>query len=161
MILDEVGRGTSTYDGLAIAWAMVEYLVAVGSKTMFATHYHQLNALADQVPGVSNFRVSVEEYGEKIVWTHRVLPGGTDRSYGIHVARMAGMPGSVLRRADDILKELENKAAPPEVVGTQRLQLTLFEVEESPVVRELKGLDVNQLTPIEALKLLDEWKRRV
>lgn len=161
VILDEVGRGTSTYDGLAIAWAMVEYLVAVGSKTMFATHYHQLNALADQMPSVANFRVAVEEYGDQIVWTHRVLPGGTDRSYGVHVARMAGMPPSVLRRADEILGELERRSAPPDVVTTQRLQLTLFDVEPSPVEQALKDLDVNQLTPLEALRLLDEWKRKV
>lgn len=160
VILDEVGRGTSTYDGLAIAWAMVERLAEIGAKTMFATHYHQLNALADQVPGVANFRVSVEEIGEQIVWTHRVLPGGTDRSYGIHVARMAGVPGSVLRRADEILRELEQKTEPLQAMQTQRLQMTLFEVEEPPVVKELQALDVERLTPVQALTLLDEWKRR-
>lgn len=161
VILDEVGRGTSTYDGLAIAWAMVEHLASVGAKTMFATHYHQLNAVADQIPIVSNFRVSVEEVGDDIVWTHRVLPGGTDRSYGVHVARMAGVPGAVLQRATQILKDLEDKDSAPRVVKTEKLQLTLFEAEESPVVSELKNLDVNTLTPLEALKLLDEWKRKV
>jgi len=161
VILDEVGRGTSTFDGLAIAWAMVEHLAAIGSKTMFATHYHQLNALAEQLPTVGNFRVSVEEIGDDIVWTHRVLPGGTDRSYGVHVARMAGVPSAVLSRASQILRDLEGKDAAPKVVRTERLQLTLFEAEESPVVAELKGLDVNTLTPLEALRLLDEWKRKV
>ena len=159
VILDEVGRGTSTYDGLAIAWAMIEHLALVGSKTLFATHYHQLNALADQMGGVANFRVAVEEHGDQVVWTHRVLPGGTDRSYGIHVARMAGVPPTVLRRAADILGELEQKTAPPEVTATQRLQLTLFEAEESVMERELKQIDVNQLTPLEALRLVDQWKR--
>jgi len=162
VILDEVGRGTSTYDGLAIAWAMIEHLVGLRAKTMFATHYHQLNALADQMPGVANYRVSVEEKGDKVVWTHKVLPGGTDRSYGIHVARMAGVPAGVLDRATEILAELEEKSEAPRAVpiSTQRLQLSLFELEEPPVVKELQKLDVNQLTPLEALRLLDEWKRK-
>lgn len=162
VILDEVGRGTSTYDGLAIAWAMIEHLAEVGAKTMFATHYHQLNALADQMPMVANFRVAVEEFGDDVVWTHKVLPGGTDRSYGIHVARMAGVPGTVLVRADQILKELEDKPSNPTVspTQTQKLQLTLFEFDEPPVVKALQNLDVNRLTPLEALRLLDEWKRK-
>ncbi|MBC8064489.1 MAG: DNA mismatch repair protein MutS [Chlorobia bacterium] len=162
VILDEVGRGTSTYDGLAIAWAMIEHLASLGAKTMFATHYHQLNALADQMPGIANFRVAVEEFGDDIVWTHKVLPGGTDRSYGIHVARMAGVPSSVLVRSREILAELEEKSEAPKAIpaSTQRLQLTLFDVEEPPVVKALQGLDVNQLTPLEALRLLDEWKRK-
>lgn len=162
VILDEVGRGTSTYDGLAIAWAMVEHLASVGAKTMFATHYHQLNALADQVPSIANFRVAVEEFGDDIVWTHRVLPGGTDRSYGIHVARMAGVPPKVLTRAAEILSELEDKAQAPKALPAtkQRLQLTLFDVEDPPVIKELQRLDVNRLTPLEALRVLDEWKRK-
>jgi DNA mismatch repair protein MutS len=162
VILDEVGRGTSTYDGLAIAWAMIEHLAQVGAKTMFATHYHQLNALAEQMPGVANFRVAVEEFGDDIVWTHRVLPGGTDRSYGIHVARMAGVPPTVLKRAGEILAELEEKSDAPKAIqtNTQKLQMTLFEFEEPPVVKELQKLDVNRLTPLEALRVLDEWKRK-
>jgi DNA mismatch repair protein MutS len=162
VILDEVGRGTSTYDGLAIAWAMVEHLAAVGAKTMFATHYHQLNALAEQIPGIGNFRVSVEEFGDDIVWTHRVLPGGTDRSYGIHVARMAGVPQSVLARAAEVLADLEETTQAPKAVAptVQRMQLSLFELEPSQVEQELSKLDVNRLTPIEALKLLDDWKRK-
>jgi DNA mismatch repair protein MutS len=162
VILDEVGRGTSTFDGLAIAWAMVEHLAGLGAKTLFATHYHQLNALADQIPGIANYRVAVEEFGDDIVWTHRVLPGGTDRSYGIHVARMAGVPAPVLQRSAEILAELEEKDQGPRAVAaqTQKLQLTLFEVEEPEIVKQLKRLDVNTLTPIEALRLLDEWKRK-
>jgi len=162
VILDEVGRGTSTFDGLAIAWAMVEHLASVGAKTMFATHYHQLNALADQVPVIANFRVAVEEFGDDIVWTHRVLPGGTDRSYGIHVARMAGVPSKVLGRAAEILSELEDKSQAPKAIPatSQRLQLTLFDIEEPPVVKALQKLDVERLTPIDALRLLDEWKRK-
>lgn len=162
VILDEVGRGTSTFDGLAIAWAMIEHLASIGCKTLFATHYHQLNALADQTPGIANFRVAVEEVGDDIVWTHKVLPGGADRSYGIHVARMAGVPFPVLKRSGEILKELENaKDSPRSVpVNTQRLQLTLFEAEEPPVMAALHTLDLDSLTPMEALKTLDDWKRR-
>jgi len=162
VILDEVGRGTSTYDGLAIAWAMIEHLASIGAKTMFATHYHQLNALAEQMPGIANFRVAVEEFGDEIVWTHKVLPGGTDRSYGVHVARMAGVPAPVLLRAREILEELEQKNQAPKAIPaqTQKLQMTLFEFEEPPVVRELQELDVNRLTPLDALRLLDEWKRK-
>ena len=160
VILDEVGRGTSTYDGLAIAWAMVEHLAAVEAKVLFATHYHQLNALEGTVPGVANFRVAVEELGEKIVWTHRVLPGGTDRSYGVHVARMAGVPSAVLRRAEEVLSDLEGKPCLPDPAPPKTLQLTLFEAEEPPVMEALRGLDPDALTPLEALRMLDDWKRR-
>ncbi len=162
VILDEVGRGTSTYDGLAIAWAMIEHLAGVGAKTLFATHYHQLNALADQIPSIVNFRVAVEETGDTVVWTHRVLPGGTDRSYGIQVARMAGVPPPVLLRAAEILEDLERKADAPKAIPaqTQKLQMTLFELEEPPVVRALQDLDLNRLTPMEALRTLDEWQRK-
>lgn len=159
VILDEVGRGTSTYDGLAIAWAMVEHLAELGCKCLFATHYHQLNSLADSVSGVFNCRVSVEEVGDRVVWTHRVLPGGTDRSYGVHVARMAGVPRGVLTRADEVLRSLEGEAQPVPAPRREQLQLTLFEVEPSPILGELEALDVQRLTPIEALMKLDEWKR--
>lgn len=158
VILDEVGRGTSTYDGLAIAWSMVEYLSEVGAKTLFATHYHQLNSLAETLPNVENFRVAVEERGDDIVWTHRVLPGGTDRSYGIHVARMAGVPSVVLKRASDVLADLEQRGESP-TVRHQTLQMTLFEPDELPLKKELDSVDVNRLTPIEALQLLDRWKK--
>ena len=162
VILDEVGRGTSTYDGMAIAWAMIEHLAALECKTMFATHYHQLNALAEQVPGIANFRVSVEEFGDEIVWTHKVLPGGTDKSYGIHVAKMAGVPSSVLKRAEEILGELEqtSKPAPSPSPKLEKLQLTLFQAEKPEVLNDLDRLDVSTLTPIQALNLLDEWKKK-
>lgn len=162
VILDEVGRGTSTFDGLAIAWAMVERLAEIGAKTLFATHYHQLNSLADQIPGIVNCRVAVEEVGQEIIWTHRVAPGGADRSYGIHVARMAGVPSTVLNRATEVLKDLEQADSGPKATPlmTQKLQLTLFEMEEPAVVRELQRLDVERLTPLDALRLLDDWKRK-
>jgi DNA mismatch repair protein MutS len=161
VILDEIGRGTSTFDGLAIAWAMVEFLADLGAKTLFATHYHQLNAIAEQIPSVANFRVSVEEVQDKVIWTHKVLPGGTDRSYGIHVARMAGMPARVLARAAEVLRELESTEAAPVAIGptVANLQMTLFEPEPPAVVKALAAVDVERLTPLEALQLLDEWKR--
>jgi DNA mismatch repair protein MutS len=162
VVLDEVGRGTSTYDGLAIAWAMAEDLASKRAKTLFATHYHQLNELADQASGVVNMRVAVEEIGDRVVWTHRVLPGGTDRSYGIQVARMAGVPPQVLNRAAEILARLETEGkgtvSIPASLAT--VQLRLFEAEEPEVVRELAALDVTRLTPVEALLKLDEWKKR-
>lgn len=160
VVLDEVGRGTSTYDGLSIAWAMAEHLATVGAKTLFATHYHQMNAIAAQMSRVANFRVEVREVGDQVVWTHRVLPGGADKSYGLQVAKMAGVPPSVLRRAGEVLEGLENQpatAAPPEL--GPRLQLTLFEPEPHAVVAALERIQVDQLTPIEALVKLDELKR--
>ena len=162
VILDEVGRGTSTYDGLAIAWAMVEHLAGLGAKTLFATHYHQLNALADQIPNVANYRVSVEEVGEDIVWTHKVLPGGTDRSYGIHVARMAGVPQQVLDRAAEVLADLEMAPVPKSIPAlTNRLQMTLFEAEPSVVEEEISKLDITMITPLAAIQLIDTWKKRI
>ena len=140
---------------------MIEHLVGMRSKTLFATHYHQLNELEKSMPTVKNFRVAVEEFGDDIVWTHRVLPGGADRSYGIHVARMAGVPAPVLVRAQEILGDLEETKPPQAIpISTQKLQMTLFEAERPPVLDELEKLNVNVLTPLEALKLLDDWKKK-
>ncbi len=175
VVLDEIGRGTSTYDGLAIAWAVAEALVQIGCKTLFATHYHYLNELANLMPGVRNYRVAVKEQGDQIIWLHKVLPGGTDRSYGIQVARMAGIPPEVVARAQEILRELERLssqrggvgsaiAPEPEAVSQvkrQKLQLTLFEAEKHPVLEELEKLDVTTLSPIEALLKINEWKKQV
>ncbi len=170
VILDEIGRGTSTYDGLAIAWAVAEYLHAIGCKTLFATHYHYLNELANRLEGVANYRVAVKEQGDRIIWLHKVLPGGTDRSYGVHVARMAGAPPEVVQRAEQILREFEKRGvqgamtppstdAPP--IHTKKLQLTLFEAAEHPVLEALRELDVTALTPVEALVKLEELKRQL
>jgi DNA mismatch repair protein MutS len=169
VVLDEIGRGTSTYDGLSIAWAVAEYLTRIGCKTLFATHYHHLNELARQIPSVKNYRVAVKEQGDHIVWLHRLVPGGTDRSYGIQVARMAGVPHEVVSRAKEILRSLEKNGARAsgDLVGAdsaipaikQKVQLTLFEAELHPAVEELESLDVSALTPIEALMKLDELQK--
>ncbi|HZT40869.1 MAG TPA: DNA mismatch repair protein MutS [Chthonomonadaceae bacterium] len=170
VVLDEIGRGTSTYDGLSIAWAVAEFLTRVDCKTLFATHYHHLNELAKHFPTVRNYRVAVKEQGDHIVWLRKLVPGGTDRSYGIQVARMAGVPVEVVERAKEVLKGLErgSAGATRDLVGsadgvearTQKVQLTLFEAEKHPILEELETLDVTALTPVEALMKLDEWKRR-
>ncbi len=169
VVLDEIGRGTSTYDGLSIAWAVAEYLAEVGCKTLFATHYHHLNELANHFGMVKNYRVAVKEHGDRIVWLRKLVPGGTDKSYGIQVARMAGVPSEVLDRAGQVLRSLEKNTAgtargvlavEPTTVKKQRLQLTLFEQEKHPIIEELEQLDISTLSPMEALMLLDTWKRR-
>ncbi|MBL8065336.1 MAG: DNA mismatch repair protein MutS [Chthonomonadaceae bacterium] len=162
VVLDEVGRGTSTYDGLAIAWAMVEHLAKTGAKTLFATHYHQLNEISDHVQTVVNKRVAVEDVDGHIVWTHRIVEGGADKSYGIHVAKLAGVPAGVLSRASEVLRRLEDSEPTSTTVGPsmQTVQLTLFEAEDPPVIKELTKIDVSRLTPIEALLMLDDWKKR-
>jgi DNA mismatch repair protein MutS len=170
VILDEIGRGTSTYDGLSIAWAVTEYLAQIGCRTLFATHYHHLNDLAQSFSNIKNYRVAVKEQGDHIVWLHKLVPGGTDRSYGIQVARMAGVPPAVITRAKEVLAELERNGTragsdllPKETsipATRQKLQLTLFEAEKHPVVEELENLDITTLTPIEALMKLDELQRK-
>ncbi len=165
LILDEIGRGTSTYDGLAIAWSIVEYLhnhPRLKPRTLFATHYHELTGLADILPMVTNYNVDVAEEGDKVVFLHQIVPGGADRSYGIHVGQLAGLPRDVINRANEILKELE-RHAPTTAVKTSRLnagqQIALFP-ESSPVLDELTRLDVTAMTPMEAINKLYEWKRR-
>jgi DNA mismatch repair protein MutS len=165
LILDEIGRGTSTYDGLSIAWAIVEYLhnhPRLKPRTLFATHYHELIGLTDLLPLVANYNVAVAEEGDKVVFLHRIVPGGADRSYGIHVAQLAGLPRDVINRATEILKELE-KHAPTTAVQPSHLkpmqQAALFP-EISPILDELQKLDVTAITPLEAINKLYEWKRR-
>ena len=163
VLLDEIGRGTSTYDGVAIAWAVTEYLHdQVGCKTMFATHYHELTQLPERLEHARNFNVAVEESGGTVVFLHRLRPGGTDRSYGIHVGQMAGLPEPVVRRAGEILQRLEgeHRMVPGTAATPDPGQLALFSEASHPVVEELKSLDVERLTPLEALNRLAEWKRR-
>ena len=168
VILDEIGRGTSTYDGLSIAWAVAEYLAQIACKTLFATHYHHMNELSKQVKCVKNYRVAVKEQGDQIIWLRKLVPGGTDRSYGIQVARMAGIPMEVVERAKEVLKQLEKSGAgaTKDLVGAgqetpkkQKIQLTLFEAEKHPLIEELEQLDITSLSPLEALMKLDAWKR--
>jgi DNA mismatch repair protein MutS len=167
VILDEIGRGTSTFDGLSIAWAVAEYLREVGARTLFATHYHHLNDLAERLAGVKNYRAAVKEDGHHIVWLRKIVPGGTDRSYGIQVARLAGLPAPVIARAREVLTDLEagNQGGVPARHASvseqrQRVQLTLFDADEHPVVEELRTLDLSATTPIEALTLLYQLQKK-
>ncbi len=163
LILDEIGRGTSTYDGVSIAWAVVEYVhnhPQLRAKTLFATHYHELTQLADLLPGVRNYNVAVSEADGDVVFLYKVLPGGADRSYGIHVAQLAGLPKPVVQRADEILRQLEASSGKAVRIDPQSpKQLALFP-ETNPLLDELENLDVNTLSPIEALNKLYEWQRR-
>ncbi len=170
LILDEVGRGTSTYDGLAIAQAVVEYIhnsPRLQAKTLFATHFHELTALEKYLPHVRNYNVSVVEDGEKVVFLHQIVPGGADRSYGIHVAQIAGLPRPVIKRARDILAELEQRggdgAAPAERPKGRRapdLPLPLFAAMEHPAVQALQALKVDEMSPLEALAKLYELQKQ-
>jgi DNA mismatch repair protein MutS len=167
ILLDEVGRGTATYDGLAIAWAAVEYIHArTHAKTLFATHYFELTELAQQLPGVKNYHVAVKETGGGIVFLRKVEPGAADRSYGIEVAKLAGLPHEVIIRAREVLAEHEN--AERQVTGHLSpgadplpAQLTIFTPLPQPVLERLRKVDLNRLTPIEALNLLAELKKQI
>ncbi|MBC7235119.1 MAG: DNA mismatch repair protein MutS [Chloroflexi bacterium] len=166
LILDEIGRGTSTYDGISIAWAAVEFVhnhPRLGAKTLFATHYHELTELEGFLPRVRNYNVAVVSQGAKIVFTHRIVPGGADRSYGIHVAQMAGLPSAVIHRAEELLKELESAAQRVPVGTGQKIikvkQLPLFQASH-PVVDELRALDVSTMSPLEALNKLYELQQK-
>ncbi len=167
VVLDEVGRGTSTYDGMALAWAVTEHLHQtphLTAKTLFATHYHELNRMADTFPRIRNHRVEVEEWGDRIVFLHRIVPGGCDRSYGIEVAKLAGLPSGVTARARQLLPQFEaakagGATAPDTDAKSQpRLQLTLFEPEAQRVLDALHRVDLEQLSPREALTKLFELK---
>ena len=185
VLLDEIGRGTSTYDGISIAWAMVEYLHnnAQGSaKTLFATHYHELNELENMLPRVKNYHVTVKEVDKTIVFLRKLVRGGTEHSFGIHVARMSGMPRSVVSRAEAILSNLEKVYGSGEIVPSgaikqrgkkrpisevatetkENIQLSMFQLDDPVLVAirdQIKGLDINSLTPLEALNKLNEIKR--
>jgi len=171
VLLDEIGRGTSTYDGISIAWSVSEHLHdVVGCKTVFATHYHELTQLSDSLVAVRNYNVQVREVGDQVLFLHRLQPGGADRSYGIEVGRLAGLPPSVLRRATELLRLLEAEQivprsghAPPASRSDASDQLALFGLMTHPVVQQLRNVDPNTMTPIQGLdllvKLVDEVKR--
>ena len=165
LILDEVGRGTSTYDGMSIAWAVVEYIhnhPRLRAKTLFATHYHELTELSDLLPRVRNCSVAVVEEGDRVVFLHKIVPGSADRSYGIHVAQLAGLPRVVVHRAEEILAELEKQSpgGPLRPRHPTVEQLPLF-LTDDPVLEELKALDITQLTPLEAINKLYELQQRL
>ncbi len=173
IILDEIGRGTSTYDGISIAWAMVEYIHEQPegrAKTLFATHYHELNEMEASFPRVKNYNVSIRELDDRVIFLRKLVPGGSEHSFGIHVARMAGMPRSVVKRAGEIMEELEktggekNLSKPVGELAGQRegLQMSFFQLDD-PVLKQIRdeivGLDINNLTPVEALNILNEIKK--
>jgi DNA mismatch repair protein MutS len=166
VLLDEIGRGTSTYDGVAIAWAVTEHLHdRVGCKTMFATHYHELMQLPERLQHARNYNVVVRETGDTVVFLHRLEPGGTDRSYGIHVAQLAGLPGAIVGRAREVLGTLEGEhrmvPGPPPPLERDAGQLALFaEARPDLLVDDLKALNLDALTPLEALNRLAELQRR-
>ena len=163
LILDEIGRGTSTYDGVSIAWAVVEYIhnhPSLRAKTLFATHYHELTQLADLLPGVRNYNVAVNDSGGQVVFLHKIIPGGADRSYGIHVGQLAGLPSPVVQRAEQILLQLEKSSGKAVKIDPETpRQMALFP-ETNPLIDDLKALDINALSPIEALNKLYEWKKK-
>lgn len=172
VILDEIGRGTSTYDGLSLAWAITEHLhEQVGCRTLFATHYHELTQLEESLPRVANLNVAVKEWDEEVVFLHRIVRGGADKSYGIHVARLAGIPRAVNERAKDVLAQLEADhrdaldrptiQTPGTASSGGSYQLTLFGFADHPLLDELQKLDLNTMTPIEAMKFLQDAKEKL
>ncbi|HUU14972.1 MAG TPA: DNA mismatch repair protein MutS, partial [Terriglobia bacterium] len=168
VLLDEVGRGTATFDGLAIAWAVVEHLQThAPAKTLFATHYHELTELADLLPGVRNYHVSVKESGSNIVFLRKVEPGSADKSYGIEVARLAGLPSSVIERAREILTRHEqsehtlSERLASSAPRQDAVQLTIFTPLNAEVVRAIENADLDNLKPLEALNLLAELKKQI
>jgi DNA mismatch repair protein MutS len=175
IVLDEIGRGTSTFDGISIAWAVAEYLhdhPAVAAKTLFATHYHELIDLALTRPRVKNFNIAVKEWNDQIIFLRKIVRGGASHSYGIQVARLAGLPLPVIERAREVLKnlesgEFENEGEPRLARSKTRKkmvsspQMSLFETAPDALRRRLADLDISVLTPLEALNLLDELKTLV
>ena len=168
VILDEIGRGTSTYDGLSLAWAIVEHIHdRIGCRTLFATHYHELTDLKNSLNGIKNLNVSVKEWQDDVVFLHKIIDGAADKSYGIHVARLAGVPSEVNDRARQILHQLESqndgsakqhRIDPPHRRRKGDIQLTLFEYTESPLVKEIRELNADDLTPLDALMKIQTWQ---
>ena len=171
VILDEIGRGTSTYDGLSIAWAVAEYIANAekcGAKTLFATHYHELTQLEDKLEGVKNYSIAVKEKGEDVIFLRKIVPGGTDESYGVHVAKLAGVPGNVTKRANEILRTLERKS----ILNNKNLekanktnqnsgQLDMYNFKIAEIAQELDKINLNELTPIQALNTLVKIKEKM
>ena len=169
VILDEIGRGTSTYDGLSIAWAVASYIAdkeRCGAKTLFATHYHELTELENKVEGVRNYSIAVKEKGEDIIFLRKIVKGGTDESYGIHVAKLAGVPAPVVKRANEILKSLERtnafrKKETKESKTQTTGQLDMYNYKLAELAHEIDKINLNELTPIEALNTLVKLKESI
>jgi DNA mismatch repair protein MutS len=166
ILLDEMGRGTATFDGLSLAWATVEYLHAeTGARTLFATHYHELTMLAERLPRVRNLRVGVKEAGGGIVFLHNIEPGAASKSYGIEVAKLAGLPAAVIERARRILRQHEKQersaVADVQESGSEPMQLTIFTPLSQRIVDRIEAVDVNALTPLQALNLLEELQQEL
>jgi len=172
ILLDEIGRGTSTYDGISIAWSIVEYLHSSDNKplTLFATHYHELNELENKLSGVKNFHITNKESGNKIIFLRKLAPGGSTHSFGIHVAKMAGMPSSLIKRANEVLRQLEEKHADEDLgkavqkLSAPKVQLSIFDAHTQTfeeIRKILEDIDINRLTPVEALMKLNEIKNKL
>jgi DNA mismatch repair protein MutS len=170
VVLDEIGRGTSTYDGVSLAHAIVEHLHdCIGCRVLFATHYHELTDLAASLPGVRNYNVAVREWNDEVVFLHQIVPGAADKSYGIHVARLAGVPRAIQERAREVLAAMERmhqRDDPSEriIPAPHRpppRQLSLFVAEEHPLLEKIRGLDLDATRPLEALRLLCEWQEEL
>jgi DNA mismatch repair protein MutS len=170
VILDEIGRGTSTYDGISLAWAITEYLHDhVRCRTLFATHYHELTDLPDTLKSAGNWNVAAVEQDGEVIFLHRIVEGAADRSYGIHVARLAGVPREVIERAGVILDTLEadhhDESGKPTIPvrrdRADRRQLSLFGPEEHPLIDEIKGLNLDEMTPLAALQELHRMRERL
>ena len=164
LILDEIGRGTSTYDGMAIARAVLEYCAdprRLGAKTLFATHYHELTVLEGEIPGVKNYNIAAKKRGSDVIFLRKIVRGGADQSYGVEVARLAGVPDRVVKRARQILDELEsgNGVPAPVQAAPADEQVSLSDLGGETVLKKLRMTDVNILSPIEALNLLAELKQ--
>ena len=165
LILDEIGRGTSTFDGMSIARAVLEYCAdkkLLGAKTLFATHYHELTELENTLPGTVNYNIAVKTRGEDIIFLRKILPGGADRSYGIEVAKLAGLPDKVVQRAKTGLKELEEENGVQYVAARKEEdQVSLTAIGEGEVLDALRRCQPDTLTPIEAMSLIYEWKQKL
>jgi DNA mismatch repair protein MutS len=172
ILLDEIGRGTSTYDGISIAWSIAEFLHQSihQPKTLFATHYHELNELEEKFSRIKNYHITNKEVGNKVVFLRKLAPGGSVHSFGIHVARMAGMPPALINRANEVLKQLEDQRSQADIkhqlkqLPVEKMQLSIFDVHSQTfdeIRTMLEGMDINRLTPVEALLKLQEIKGKL
>ena len=164
VLLDEVGRGTSTFDGLSVAWSVVEFISEENrARTIFATHYHEMTGIASLYPGIANFQVAVKKWEDKVIFLHKIIAGGCDDSYGIEVGRLAGLPRKTVSRARQILRLLEsgkfNKSELGKGIYQERMQPTLFDPQPSPLEEKLREADLDNMTPIQAFELLRSLKK--